>query len=95
MMKRYRNGEIWDFEQELSGETGCGQKLILGLDGGTTNTVCICMPIIPFNPNHHSSDPPPVYARAVAGCSNHNSVGGTNSFLYFVIKDSILELFCY
>ncbi|XP_024992793.1 N-acetyl-D-glucosamine kinase-like [Cynara cardunculus var. scolymus] len=74
-MKRYRNGEIWDFEQEVSGEMGGGQKLILGLDGGTTNTVCICMPIIPFTPNHHSPDPPPVYARAVAGCSNHNSVG--------------------
>ncbi|KAI3746639.1 hypothetical protein L6452_09077 [Arctium lappa] len=74
-MKRYRNGEIWDFEQQVSGENGGGQKLILGLDGGTTNTVCICMPIIPFTPNHHHS--PPVYARAVAGCSNHNSVGET------------------
>ncbi|KAK8490941.1 hypothetical protein V6N11_024148 [Hibiscus sabdariffa] len=40
-MKRYRNGEIWDFEHE------------------------------PFR-----SDPLPVLARAVAGCSNHNSVGG-------------------
>ncbi|KAK8500461.1 hypothetical protein V6N12_001347 [Hibiscus sabdariffa] len=48
-MKRYRNGEIWDFEHEV--------------------TVASNRP--PFR-----SDPLPVLARAVAGCSNHNSVGG-------------------
>lgn len=73
-MTRYRNGEIWDFEHEL---TSGGQKLILGLDGGTIDTVCICMPITPFTPNYNPLEPPPVYARAVAGCSNHNSVGET------------------
>lgn len=73
VMKRERHEEIWDFEHELA--AGGGPKLILGLDGGTTNTICICMPIIPSTSSHHS---PPVYARAVAGCSNHNSVGGTS-----------------
>lgn len=72
-MKRYRNGEIWDFEHELPLDSG--RHVILGLDGGTTTTICICMPIFPVN--HSLPDPPPVLARAVAGCSNHNSVGET------------------
>ncbi|XP_065851092.1 uncharacterized protein [Euphorbia lathyris] len=72
-MKRYRNGEIWDFEHEVS-VTG-NRPVILGLDGGTTSTVCICMPILPFS--NPLPDPLPVLARAVAGCSNHNSVGET------------------
>ncbi|KAA8526186.1 hypothetical protein F0562_008075 [Nyssa sinensis] len=71
-MKRYRNGEIWDFEHEMP---VVGQEVILGLDGGTTSTVCICMPVIPFT--DPLPDPVPVLARAVAGCSNHNSVGET------------------
>ncbi|KAF3445053.1 hypothetical protein FNV43_RR14746 [Rhamnella rubrinervis] len=71
-MKRYRNGEIWDFEHEMPVGIGC-RDVILGLDGGTTSTVCICMPVIPFS--DPLPDPPPVLARAVAGCSNHNSVG--------------------
>ncbi|KAK9285844.1 hypothetical protein L1049_025045 [Liquidambar formosana] len=73
-MKRYRNGEIWDFEHEMPVSRD-GSDVILGLDGGTTSTVCICMPIIPFS--HNLPDPLPVLARAVAGCSNHNSVGET------------------
>lgn len=71
-MKRYRNGEIWDFEHEMP-VVGGNDEVVLGLDGGTTSTVCICMPLLrvadPF------PDPLPVLARAVAGCSNHNSVG--------------------
>lgn len=78
-MKRNRIRGPWDFEHEL---TGGRQKLILGLDGGTTDTVCICMPITPFTPNHNPLEAPPVYARAVAGCSNHNSVGGIHSSLH-------------
>ncbi|MBA0571737.1 hypothetical protein Golob_002112, partial [Gossypium lobatum] len=70
-MKRYRNGEIWDFEHEVAVATN--RPVILGLDGGTTSTVCICMPIMPFS--DALPDPLPVLARAVAGCSNHNSVG--------------------
>lgn len=74
VMKRYRNGEIWDFEDEMVDVSrDGGGDVILGLDGGTTSTVCICIPILPFNDN--LPDPLPVHARAVAGCSNHNSVG--------------------
>lgn len=73
-MKRYRNGQIWDFESEMP-VSRVGSDVILGLDGGTTSTVCVCISAaVP------SSDSPPeafpVLARAVAGCSNHNSVGG-------------------
>ncbi|KAB2610841.1 N-acetyl-D-glucosamine kinase [Pyrus ussuriensis x Pyrus communis] len=71
-MKRYRNGEIWDFEHQMPVAAGAG-GVILGLDGGTTSTVCICLPILPFSDPF--PDPVPVLARAVAGCTNHNSVG--------------------
>ncbi|XP_042972155.1 N-acetyl-D-glucosamine kinase-like isoform X2 [Carya illinoinensis] len=75
-MKRHRNGEIWDFEHELPAVAAnqCGVDVVLGLDGGTTSTVCVCMPVIPCSRSHFP-DPLPVLARAVAGCSNHNSVG--------------------
>ncbi|KAJ9147117.1 hypothetical protein P3X46_029315 [Hevea brasiliensis] len=72
-MKRYRNGEIWDFEHEIA--VPGDRPVILGLDGGTTSTVCICMPVLPVS--NPLPDPLPVLARAVAGCSNHNSVGET------------------
>ncbi|KAL5862749.1 hypothetical protein ACOSQ3_000263 [Xanthoceras sorbifolium] len=67
-MKRYRNGEIWDFEA-----MDTRREVILGLDGGTTSTVCICMPVISMS--DPLPDPLPILARAVAGCTNHNSVG--------------------
>ncbi|KAK6142599.1 hypothetical protein DH2020_022947 [Rehmannia glutinosa] len=88
-MKRYRNRQIWDFEHEVNMAAAYsngvindieflnrgvnGRKVVLGIDGGTTSTVCICMPLIPFA--QPLPDPLPVLARAVAGCSNHNSVG--------------------
>lgn len=71
---------MWDFEHEMPPGGLMGSRspeVILGLDGGTTSTVCICMPIIPFSSDHRLPDPLPVLARAVAGCSNHNSVGET------------------
>ncbi|KAK6915139.1 hypothetical protein RJ641_020256 [Dillenia turbinata] len=68
-MKRYRNGEIWDFDQEMP-----VAEVILGLDGRTTSTMCICMPFIRFS-DAPRPNPLPVLARVVAGCSNHNSVG--------------------
>ncbi|KAF7096161.1 hypothetical protein CFC21_098152 [Triticum aestivum] len=47
--------------------------VILGVDGGTTSTVCVCLP---------AAMPPPeapgsvaVLSRAIAGCSNRNSIG--------------------
>lgn len=68
-MKRNRNVEIWEFEQDMAGR----RQVILGLDGGTTSTVCVCVPVFSFD--QALPDPLPVLARAVAGCSNHNSVG--------------------
>ena len=73
-MKRYRNGEIWEFEDDMGVSDGDGTGVLLGLDGGTTSTVCICMPMIPFS--HSQLQSLPILSRAVAGCSNHNSVGG-------------------
>lgn len=69
-MQRYTKtgGEIWDMEKSQSPRMG---SVILGVDGGAGNTVCVCIPAaMPF------ADPLPVLSRAVAGCSNHNSVGG-------------------
>lgn len=68
-MQRYTKtgGEIWDMEKSQSPRMG---SVILGVDGGAGNTVCVCIPAaMPF------ADPLPVLSRAVAGCSNHNSVG--------------------
>lgn len=47
--------------------------VILGVDGGATSTVCVCLPL--FSDPASLPDPLPVLGRAVAGCSNHNSVG--------------------
>ncbi|XP_072955901.1 uncharacterized protein [Typha angustifolia] len=72
-MKGYRNGQMWDFEAERP-VTGGGGDVILGLDGGTTNTVCVCISAAtPFSVRR--AETLPILARSVAGCSNHNSVG--------------------
>ncbi|XP_062196234.1 uncharacterized protein LOC133899271 [Phragmites australis] len=47
--------------------------VILGVDGGATNTVCVCLPAA--MPPPESPGAVPVLSRAVAGCSNRNSVG--------------------
>ncbi|KAJ0043961.1 hypothetical protein Pint_18652 [Pistacia integerrima] len=39
------------------------------------------MPLISLS--DHLPDPIPLLACAFAGCSNHNSVGGTTSFFMF------------
>ncbi|XP_058071608.1 uncharacterized protein LOC131220783 [Magnolia sinica] len=75
MMKRQRNGEIWEFELEMPMTAGAPSEVILGLDGGTTSTVCICMSVPPATDS--LPDHPPILSRSVAGCSNHNSVGET------------------
>jgi N-acetylglucosamine kinase-like BadF-type ATPase len=49
--------------------------VILGVDGGTTSTVCVCLPAA--MPPPESPSAVPVLSRAIAGCSNRNSVGGT------------------
>uniref|UniRef100_A0A453BN47 N-acetyl-D-glucosamine kinase n=1 Tax=Aegilops tauschii subsp. strangulata TaxID=200361 RepID=A0A453BN47_AEGTS len=71
-MQRYTTRDIWEMEDRQSPRMGC--SVVLGVDGGASNTVCVCIPAaMPF------ADPLPVLARAVAGCSNQNSVGGTPS----------------
>ena len=80
MTKKHRNGEIWEFEREMSGgaEGGGVGDVILGIDGGTTSTICVCVPFLPPQ-SLQFPDPIPLLARVEAGCSNHNSVGGTLS----------------
>lgn len=66
--------------------------VVLGLDGGTTSTVCIAMAL----PSRHSPPPdlhPPILARAVSGCSNHNSVGGTSYLLSLSLSPLLLPWF--
>ncbi|KAL8113310.1 hypothetical protein AgCh_020573 [Apium graveolens] len=57
--------EVIDENDEMGG-------VILGLDGGTTSTICVCLQF-----QGQLVDPLPILGRAVAGCSNHNSVGET------------------
>ncbi|KAM1698277.1 hypothetical protein COP2_030248 [Malus domestica] len=45
-MKRYRNGEIWDFEHQMPVAADVGD-VILGVDSRTTSTICFCMPTLP------------------------------------------------
>ncbi|PIM98356.1 N-Acetylglucosamine kinase [Handroanthus impetiginosus] len=51
------------------------EGVILGVDGGATSTICVCLPFLPFSDHRQLPDPLPVLGRASAGCSNHNSVG--------------------
>ncbi|CAA3032010.1 N-acetyl-D-glucosamine kinase-like [Olea europaea subsp. europaea] len=60
----------------MGSESDCrGEGVILGVDGGTTSTVCVCMPLLPFSGHRQLPEPLPILGRAVAGCSNYNSVG--------------------
>jgi hypothetical protein len=67
-MQRHTGREMWDLDECQSPRMG---SVILGVDGGASNTVCVCIPAA-----MPSNDPLPVLSRTVAGCSNHNSVGG-------------------
>lgn len=67
-----------------------GRKVVLGIDGDTASTVCICMPLIPFA--QPLPDPLPVLARSVAGSSNHNSVGGIYIYMYIHVYVNIYML---
>ncbi|XP_024517373.1 N-acetyl-D-glucosamine kinase isoform X1 [Selaginella moellendorffii] len=58
--------ELWDFENLADGRA---PRVVLGVDGGSTSTLCVCV-----NANS-SKESPKVIGRAVAGCSNRNSVG--------------------
>ncbi|XAR72553.1 Hexokinase [Bertholletia excelsa] len=88
MTMNHRKGDVLGFD---NGDVGGGSdvgEVILGLDGGATSTVCVCMPVLPVY-----NDPIPILARAVAGCSNHNSVGETaaRDALEKVMEETILK----
>ncbi|KAF3450296.1 hypothetical protein FNV43_RR06376 [Rhamnella rubrinervis] len=79
-MNSQRNTEKWGCgkdEPHENGGHGSGSEFLLGLDGGATSTICVCMPLLPFSDQADLPNPPPILGRAVAGCSNHNSVGET------------------
>ncbi|KAG6498913.1 hypothetical protein ZIOFF_038665 [Zingiber officinale] len=88
-MKRYRNGEIWGFESQVPPSPDGG--VVLGVDGGTTSTVCVCLPASCPLP-----EPLPVLSRAVGGCSNHNSVGenAARECLEEVMAQALSEACC-
>lgn len=82
-LDRYGNGEMWDGEAGIPVSDG-GAGVVLGVDGGTTSTICVCLAASAVFPDGDLlADPSPVLARAVAGCSNHNSVGGKRDGLEF------------
>ncbi|KAM3700980.1 hypothetical protein ACJW31_05G138800 [Castanea mollissima] len=65
---------------EVHENGGCdNDDVVLGVDGGTTSTVCVCVPLLPLISNRNLPNPLPILARAVAGSSNHNSVGESAS----------------
>ncbi|XP_030972800.1 N-acetyl-D-glucosamine kinase [Quercus lobata] len=65
---------------EVHENGGCDDDdVVLGVDGGTTSTVCVCMPLLPLISSQNLPNPLPILARAVAGSSNHNSVGESAS----------------
>lgn len=76
-MESYKYGIAGEEEERGEArENGGGSDVVLGLDGGATSTVCVCLPLIPvWDPQSSLPDPLPVLSRAVGGCSNFNSVG--------------------
>ncbi|GAB2280891.1 hypothetical protein Dimus_015512 [Dionaea muscipula] len=94
-MSNYKNGEIWGFEREIDTRRKC--EVILGVDGGATSTVCVCMPLLllpsPLSNHDLSDETLPVLSRAISGCSNHNSVGeaAARDTLEQVIAESLLK----
>ncbi|KAJ6894971.1 hypothetical protein NC652_028648 [Populus alba x Populus x berolinensis] len=75
------NGDSNVHEKQVEGHDHCengdgsDNRVILGIDGGTTSTVCVCIPLFPSSKS--LPNPTPILGRAVSGCSNHNSVGVT------------------
>ncbi|KAG5235960.1 N-acetyl-D-glucosamine kinase [Salix suchowensis] len=73
------NGDSNVHKKKIEGNDHCengdasDNGVILGVDGGATSTVCVCIPL--FSSSKTLAYPLPVLGRAVSGCSNHNSVG--------------------
>lgn len=70
-MKRSWSSELWEFER--SAEKRDEGRVILGVDGGATSTVAVCI-AVPHTASFQ--EPPAVVARAETSGSNKNSVGG-------------------
>lgn len=77
MRNPHSNGDLPKLEEgrESAVENGYGDGVILGLDGGATSTVCVCVPFYPYG--DLLPEPIPILGRAVTGCTNRNSVGGS------------------
>ncbi|KAL5977111.1 hypothetical protein ACLOJK_021453 [Asimina triloba] len=91
-MKRHRNGEIWEFELQTPMATNTTSvdpsDVVIGVDGGTTSTVCVCMALPPAT--DCVPDNLPILARSVAGCSNHNSVGAKFDLRHYSLLNGCL-----
>jgi hypothetical protein len=89
----HASSELWEFESLIAAEPP-KSKVVLGVDGGGTCTVCVCVaaPVVARDGSL------PLLSRCVTASSNHNSVGGklfTHSLLCsFVSLLLLLLLFC-
>ncbi|KAG2304014.1 hypothetical protein Bca52824_032665 [Brassica carinata] len=93
MRNPHSNGNLPKLEEgrESAEENGYGDGVILGLDGGATSTVCVCVPFFPYG--DRLPEPIPILGRAVAGCTNRNSVGETaaRDSLEQVISEALVQ----
>ncbi len=91
----HASSELWEFESLIAAEPP-KSKVVLGVDGGGTCTVCVCVAAPVVVPRDGSL---PLLSRCVTASSNHNSVGGklfTHSLLCsFVPLLLLLLLFCF
>jgi N-acetylglucosamine kinase-like BadF-type ATPase len=67
----HASSELWEFESFIAAEPP-KSKVVLGVDGGGTCTVCVCVAAPVVVPRDGSL---PLLSRCVTGSSNHNSVG--------------------
>jgi len=77
----HASSELWEFESLIAAEPP-KSKVVLGVDGGGTCTVCVCVaaPVVARDGSL------PLLSRCVTASSNHNSVGGklfTHSVVFF------------
>jgi len=67
----HASSELWEFESLIAAEPP-KSKVVLGVDGGGTCTVCVCV----ASPVVARDGSLPLLSRCVTASSNHNSVGG-------------------
>lgn len=88
----HASSELWEFESLIAAEPP-KSKVVLGVDGGGTCTVCVCVAAPVVVPLDGSL---PLLSRCVTASSNHNSVGGklfTHSLLCSFVPLLLLLLF--